>query len=91
MRKTIALLSAAAALAAAAQPAAAAVPPIPVQAATAPSSDVDTMTPLLNDLQVVRAGRHQEFSLVAKQVDRHPSIAMPRCPECRYHALETRS
>jgi hypothetical protein len=57
MRKTLALLTAAAALAASAQSAIACDSPQPV----------------------------------AKPLDRHPSVAMPRCPDCRYHLLDTRS
>jgi hypothetical protein len=91
MRKTIALLSAAAALAAAAQPAGAAAPPIPVQASTAPGSDVDTMTTLFDDLRVVRFERGQDVKLNITPRDRRPSVAMPACPDCRYHALDIRS
>src|SRR3954453_24045546 len=89
MRKTIALLSAAAALSAAAQPAAAMVPMAPVKAppaATAPTPD--EMATLQEQLRRIEPA---ELQLNLKPLDRRPSIAMPSCPECRYHALETRS
>ena len=32
-----------------------------------------------------------DLQLVAKPLDRRPSVAMPSCPDCRYHLLDTRS
>jgi len=90
MRKTIALLSAAAALSAAAQPAAAMVPAPPVKAPAAASPFTpDEMAALQEQLRRIEPTPALQLNL--KPLDRHPSIAMPACPECRYHALETRS
>ena len=32
-----------------------------------------------------------DLQLVVKPLDRRPHVAMPSCPDCRYHLLDTRS